>query len=447
MRPAALLLATALLPAAAAYTGAAWEPRREPPFAVAPSVADACFTAEAPPRFTVTPREKAAALRWTLHRQGIARACAEGRAEAEADGGFRIAPPSDRLRPGFYLLRLAAEGGAAQGQAGFGWRIAEQRVASPCPDDYDAFWAARRAALAQVPPDVRRDADEQTIAGDAIGRYNLEKAWQPAHPDPEGERHQEVVVGRLSFASVGGVRIHAWFARPKAPGPFPGVLVLPGAGNRWRPMPLEHARHGFAALDIQVHGEPVDQPNERYAKLPREDAGDPDKLIHTAIYLHALRALDVLAGLPGVDAARLAVDGSSQGGRLALVVAAWDPRVRAGVGQITHFAARSYGAWAKAENTAKRDGLDGDPGADAEVPRGERYLDVLHLAPQVRCPFFLTAGLIDDVSPPATIHAVFQTLPNPDKVFHAVPGLSHEPDVASDRLAWRFLEQRLGPGR
>ena len=44
------------------------------------------------------------------------------------------------------------------------------------------------------------------------------------------------------------------------------------------------------------------------------------------------------------------------------------------------------------------------------------------------------------VAPPALANA----LPTADKVFHAMPGLSHEPAVASDRLAWRFLERRLG---
>jgi hypothetical protein len=46
-------------------------------------------------------------------------------------------------------------------------------------------------------------------------------------------------------------------AKPKVVGLFPGMLVFPGAGFASRSIPLEHARHGYLELDIQVHGQEV----------------------------------------------------------------------------------------------------------------------------------------------------------------------------------------------
>lgn len=448
IRTAVLLALASSLAAAAAYTGAAWDSERRREVTVLPTAPDGLFEPGTPPSFIVVVQHRATSASWQLRRQGLTTVCASGTAEPGTNGSFRIAPPADRLRPGFYDMVVQIDVGAEkpiETRAGFGWQIDEARLSTPKPDDHAAFWAARQAELAGVPVDLRIEDGWTRYDAAAINRYNVEHAWQPPRPYPAGERYAEVEVAKLSFASVGGTRIHAWFTRPVGTGPFPGVLVLPGAGNRWRPMPLEHARQGFAALDIQVHGEPVDLPNDRYAKLDRDDPTDPERLRHTAIYLHALRACAVLAELPSVDASRLALDGSSQGGRLAIVVAAWDPRPRAVVAQLTHFAGRSHGVWAKEQNRARRDGLDSDPDASAAVPHGEAMLDVLHLAPAVRVPVFLNAGLDDDVSPPETIVALRRALSGPTTLV-TMPAHGHEPVIAADRLAWAFLHHQLAAG-
>ncbi len=42
-------------------------------------------------------------------------------------------------------------------------------------------------------------------------------------------------------------------AKPQEKGPFPAMLVLPGAGNNARPRPLEHARHDYVVLAPRHH--------------------------------------------------------------------------------------------------------------------------------------------------------------------------------------------------
>ena len=88
----------------------------------------------------------------------------------------------------------------------------------------------------------------------------------PADYDAEGHKVEEVESCKISFAGPDGGRVYAWLAKPKGPGPFPAMLVLPGAGFAARPRPLEHARHGYLAIDIQIHGQDVDLP--KYKPLP-----------------------------------------------------------------------------------------------------------------------------------------------------------------------------------
>ena len=194
-------------------------------------------------------------------------------------------------------------------------------------------------------------------------------------------------------------RVYGWFAKPVGPGPFPGMLVLPGGGTGPRPIPVEHARHGYAAMDIQVHGYPVDA--NAYPPLPEHTYTTPEKYDYYAIYLNALQAISALSELPGVDAARLTVAGGSQGGRLSLVAAALDHRIRAAVPAITHYAYLPWLHWTERLNKAKSSGQEGFCADDVVLNTKasvESYYDVLNFTPLVCCPVLMNAGLIDPVS-------------------------------------------------
>lgn len=104
-------------------------------------------------------------------------------------------------------------------------------------------------------------------------------------------------------------------SRAQCTPPYPGVVVCHGLGSRKEnqfPFAEFMAQHGFAALcfDWRGHGE-------------SEGALDD----HTLDDVFA--ALDWLAARPEVDAARLALRGSSMGGMFALHAAARDAPVRA----------------------------------------------------------------------------------------------------------------------
>ena len=228
------------------------------------------------------------------------------------------------------------------------------------------------------------------------------------------------------------------------------MLVLPGAGFAPRPMPLEHARHGYLALDIQIHGQEVDLP--QYEKLPgyydRIRYEPPTAHYYHQVHLHCVQAVTYLCSRPDVDPKRIAVVGGSQGGRLGVVLAGLDPRVKALVACITHYANQTYLEWADAANRAKPR-LAGmahagpPPLADTPKYRCMGYYDVMSFAPDVRCPVLMNAGLIDRVSPPVGIYAVYRLLGTRDKTLVPLPGLAHDWSAEFDRRAWRWLDERL----
>jgi cephalosporin-C deacetylase len=411
----------------------------------APEQEDFLFPGPASPRIICLPGKRAISAEWALARNRVNAPLRTGSTAPRFDSTFAIDVPADDLEPGFYDLVVTVQLSkheTVEGRTTFGWRHTEMPVFALRPDDFDSFWTKAIGKVDAVAPKPRV-ALERTLLGKEIGLYNLNHAFLPESYDPAGEKFDEVEIHRVRFDSCDGVTIEGWFAKPVGEGPFPGLLVLPGAGNNPRPAPVEHARHGYAALDVQVHGQPVDAAHYTPAT---DDAKVilPEEKNHFPIYLHALQAARALKLLPGVDVTRLAVLGGSQGGRLTVLVASLDPSFRAAVPAITHFAYMPWLRWTDSLNARK------SPGETAFAPvtevspclRAESYFDVLNFAPRVRCPVLMNAGLIDRVSAPTGIFAVHAALPG-EKEIIALPNIGHDWAPAFDQYAWRWLEKIL----
>jgi hypothetical protein len=210
-------------------------------------------------------------LRWTLARNLFQQPFLRGEAEALPGNRFIIRPPAEQLKPGFYDLRVTLEPGdgtSVPGVCTFGYDVDRMPLTLDRPADFQAFWRRGKDELAAVP--LKPQAGEiLTFKGNQINAYNLAYAALPGDYDPAGHRCEEVEACKVSFGSAYDLRVHGWLAKPKGNGPFPAMLVLPGAGFNARPAPLEHARHGYLSLDVQVHGQEVDQKEYPHALLRR----------------------------------------------------------------------------------------------------------------------------------------------------------------------------------
>jgi len=406
-------------------------------------------------------------LAWSLHRNMIAKPFLEGKAEALPPNRFKIVLSTAHLQPGFYDLKVKLDNGTDKpidGVCVFGWKPESLPLRETRPADFQKFWETAIAEYARIPLDVRVEDEVQTFRGKEIDAYNVQHAALPPDYDPSGHKYEEVESCKISFAGPDGGRVYGWLAKPKGDGPFPAMLVLPGAGFGARPRPLEHARHGYVAFDIQIHGQDVDQ--QKYDRLPGyyENAiFEPiEKFYFRNVYLRACRAVDMLCSRADVRKDRIAAVGGSQGGRLSVIVAALDKRVVAIVSCIAnspnfphlHWVAKCNGLNCVSDNpsdpkfkdTPKFDGMDlvgAPPKVDDPEGRCSSYYDPMNFAPDVHCPVLMNAGLIDPVSPPFSPWAVFNRLGTSDKQIIPLPGLGHDWSAEFDRMAWQWLDQRF----
>jgi cephalosporin-C deacetylase-like acetyl esterase len=399
------------------------------------------------------PIKRGISLDWKISHNRVEEPFLTGNVKPRFDNSFSIVLPTPELHPGFYDLRVTVhytEDLKDEAITTFGWKPMEMKLAVVKPDDFDAFWAKAKASMEEIDLDLKVEK-WKTFKGEEIDKYNVEEACLPESYDPEGEKYSEVEVYKVNFAGgVPGKRVYAFFAKPVGEGPFPGLLVLPGAGNNPRPAPVEHARHGYAAMDIQVHGNRADLPKEEYGPVPKEDLDSleltADEMVHYGIYLNSLQAVNALAKLPGVDGERLAVCGGSQGGRLSVIVPALDERIKAAVPAIAHFAYIPWLEWTQRMNKEDSAG-EGGFTADKIIPTPsllkQSYFDILNFAPKIRCPVLMNAGLIDPVSPPMGIFAVYKQIQTAKQIV-PLPNMAHDWAPAFDTYAWRWLDETLG---
>jgi dienelactone hydrolase len=122
----------------------------------------------------------------------------------------------------------------------------------------------------------------------------------------------------LSYAVLDGQRVKAYLVKPVGAGPFPGLLILHGAGSD-RDQFLNRARllakKGMVSLLVTANFD------------PRGKTEDREKFIQFIVKLR--RAVDLLAARPEVDPNRLGFIGFGNGADAGAVLAGVDMRLKA----------------------------------------------------------------------------------------------------------------------
>lgn len=186
------------------------------------------------------------------------------------------------------------------------------------PADFDAFW--------------KRTLGEAAGAGDVL---------VAAEPVDNGLRLTET--WDVTFRGFAGDPVRGWFSRPAGTSePLPAVVEFAGYG-RGRGLPHERltwVNAGFAHLLMDNRGQGDqygcggDTPDP-HASAPGGPGPavrgllDPRDHHYRRLITDAVRAVDAVRALPGVDASRVAAVGNSQGGGVALAVAGLAPDLAA----------------------------------------------------------------------------------------------------------------------
>ncbi len=144
------------------------------------------------------------------------------------------------------------------------------------------------------------------------------------------ENNSNYTITKIVYESA-GADIYGFLLEPKDRGEVPGVVLLPGAGvDKVGEIPVAKiiASLGYAVLVIDQRGT-----GETKGGLPRleEDFANFRKGVVARWHLpiiDALVAADVLSTRKGVDPNRIILVGESMGGRVAMIAAAIDVRMK-----------------------------------------------------------------------------------------------------------------------
>lgn len=297
---------------------------------------------------------------------------------------------------------------------------------NPRPFDFDEYWDEALAELDGIAPESDIHPVDFGIPG--------------------------VHCAHLWFNSVNGGRIHAKLWQPAKPSGaailrFHGYSMMSG---EWTDG-MAYALLGYtvAYLDSRSQGGLSQAPDEPRGSGPNQiirglASEDPRDLFMRRNFLDTAQLARVVSQLPGVDPQRMASQGGSQGGALALVCAALHPAIRKVVSGFPFLSDYqrvwemdlAQGAYGELREFFRRV----DPRHQNEEALFTRlgYIDIQNLAPRIEAEVMMYTSLSDTVCPPSTQFAAFNKIRSP-KNYRLWPDFGHEYLPGEHDLTYRFL--------
>ena len=309
-------------------------------------------------------------------------------------------------KPGFYRLAVTAHVGGKdyKGACTAAFSPEKLRPTTQEPKDFDQFWT--------------KTLEE--------ARWTALNARRELLPDRSTE---QVNVYQVSFQNIRwGSRTYGILSVPVKAGKYPALLRVPGAGVRPYSGDTYTAPTGAIVLEIGIHGVDVTQPQAFYddlfsgalANYWTFGLDDRDQSYYKRVVVGCVRAVDYIASLPEWDGRTIGVTGASQGGFLSYATAALDRRITfvaavhpalcdlaASLQGVAcgwpHYFYRGEGQEVRAEKIAQK-------------VEASRYYDGVNFVRRIQCPAWVSFGYNDDVVPPTTAYATYNTLTCPKQL-------------------------------
>lgn len=296
--------------------------------------------------------------------------------------------------PGFLRCKVRAHvnGRVYDGMATAAYSPASIKPCTSMPADFESFW-----------------------------KNSIENARNtPLSPTMEllPERCTDKVnVYHISFQNIRyGSRTYGILCVPKKDGTYPALLRVPGAGVRPYNGDIWTAAEGAITLEIGIHGVPVNMPQSVYDDLangalsgyPYFNDNSREQSYYQRVFVGVIRAIDFIYTLPEFNGKTLGVTGSSQGGALSMVAAALDNRV-------TFYAAIHPALCDHRGHLQNRAGgwphyFRYFPNPDENRLKMADYYDMVNFARIIKVPGWYSWGYNDDVCPPTSIYAAYNTV-------------------------------------
>jgi len=281
-------------------------------------------------------------------------------------------------------------------------KLFEYMGSSPCPDDFDKFWADALAELDTFDPNPEF-VPAKDFSCKSADCYDL------------------------FFTGTKGARIHAKFVKPKnIEGKIPAVMAYHGGSSQsgsWnRNLKFIAEGMAIARLDCRGQGEGISEDigsykgNNTYYYYTRglEDE-NPHNMYYRDVFLDTVLMTRIIMDLPYIDKEKISVIGGSQAGALSIVCAALVPEVKLAIIQYPYLSdyKRGWSLEHPDSYPALRDFFkDRDPMHLNEDVYFNRlgYIDVQNFAHMIDAEVLMATALMDATCPPSTQFAFYNKL-------------------------------------
>lgn len=281
------------------------------------------------------------------------------------------------------------------------------------PPDFAAFWEKTREELGRVAPNLSRE--------------------------PLASEDPALAFEKLTFDSLGGVRVSGYAIRWKDDTPRPLVVHSHGYGGGFDPV-WHWARAGVNVVGVQARGygrsgDALPSPSSWGYVLTGIES--PESHVLRGAVCDYMRAVEVGRGIMGASVSRTILHGASFAGGLAVMAES--------VLRIADFlvvAVPSFG-WAEGRRFLVEEGsgqeinryLEAHPEHEEDVMVVFSYFDPMNFAGDVRCPTLVGVGLEDNVVPAPTVYAIANHLGGPHQIVRLPVSHTERPE---EKLWERF---------
>ncbi|PWW05736.1 cephalosporin-C deacetylase [Paenibacillus cellulosilyticus] len=278
------------------------------------------------------------------------------------------------------------------------------------PDDFDQYWEDTIQQAKRVPLEPVRVKRDYPITN--------------------------VEVYDIQYCGMDETRIHGWFIVPSFLGKekYPCIIHYHGfSNNRGEPADFMHwVMMGFAVLSVDCReqggktGNSASTTSGFSSNLASKGVHNKYEYYYRYVYMDCMKAIDFACAQAEVDASRIVVEGGSQGGALAMAMAALDSRpvlAMVDVPSNSNLVRRvegMHGAFASVAEYVKN-----HPERVDLVFDTLSYIDTMNMADRITCRVLASVALKDEVCPAEMYFATYNRIQS-EKEIVIYPFNGHE---------------------